>query len=431
MNGVAKKIWITLLVMIIFFLGQASEIKAQSIADLKGKIETSNSEIQKLESEIVKYQKDLSKTQAEALTLQNELGRIQTTIKKQAVDINLTESKIKNTSLNIEKLGIEIGNSATKIDRNKETIAELMRQIRQVESANVVEILLSYDSLSEFLQSTGELEKVQKEVRNDMLELLEVKTTLENQVNEERQRQLELGVLKENLVDQKAIADQSAKEQGVLLATTKNKESEFQRLIAEKQARKIQFEQTIREAEAQIQIIIDPNKLPESGTAVLSWPLSKVIITQYFGNTAFATKNPQIYNGSGHTGIDLGASVGTEVKSSADGVVLGAGDTDNTCRGASYGKWVLVKHNNGLSTLYAHLSLIRVSAGQVVTRGEILGFSGNTGYSTGPHLHFTVFATEGVQVGQLQSKVPGCGVYTLPLASKGSYLNPLSYLPAI
>ncbi len=108
-------------------------------------------------------------------------------------------------------------------------------------------------------------------------------------------------------------------------------------------------------------------------------------------------------------------------------MVRGVGDTDLVCRGASYGKWILVEHPNGLSTLYAHLSLIKVSTGQQVLLGEIIGYSGNTGYSTGPHLHFTVYATQGVQIAQRKSAVCG-GSYTMPIADLKAYLNPMSYL---
>lgn len=425
------QIAVTAIFCMALLFGLAGELKADTVSELRNKIQNSNSEIGKLEEEIKQYQKNLQITRQEASTLQNELKRIETTQKKHAADINLTEKKINNTSLNIEKLNFEISQSEQKINQNKEAIAELMRQIRETESHSLVEIFLSQNSLSEFLQATEELQKLQVEIQKDMENLVELKTLLEQQKSEEESRNQELGILKSNLVDQKTIADQNAREQSVLLAATKNKESEFQKLIAEKQARKLQFEQSIKEAEAQIKIIIDPNKLPDAGSAVLSWPLDNVIITQYFGNTAFASRNAQIYNGNGHNGIDLGTPTGTELKSSAGGRVVGVGDTDNTCQGASYGKWVLVQHNNGLSTLYAHMSLIRVQPGQEVGQGQIIGFSGNTGYSTGPHLHFTVFATEGVKVGQLQSQVPGCGVYTLPLASKSSYLNPLSYLPAL
>ncbi|MDQ3014888.1 MAG: M23 family metallopeptidase, partial [bacterium] len=132
-------------------------------------------------------------------------------------------------------------------------------------------------------------------------------------------------------------------------------------------------------------------------------------------------------NGSGHNGIDLGVPIGTAIKSAGVGEVVASGDTDTVCPRASYGKWVLIKHSNGLSTLYAHLSLIKVSAGQAVESGSIIGYSGNTGYSTGPHLHFTVYASQGVQVVNRPSQACG-GTYTMPVADLKAYLNPLSYL---
>ncbi|MFA5290953.1 MAG: M23 family metallopeptidase, partial [Candidatus Paceibacterota bacterium] len=151
-------------------------------------------------------------------------------------------------------------------------------------------------------------------------------------------------------------------------------------------------------------------------------------LTQGFGNTDFAQSHQAVYNGKGHNGIDLAASIGSQVYSAEDGQVAGIGDTDKTCLGASFGKWVLIKHNNGLSTLYAHLSSIKVGSGQSVKRGEVIALSGNTGYSTGPHLHFSLYASGGVKVSSLKSQVAGCGTYTLPIASYNAYLNPLNYL---
>lgn len=129
----------------------------------------------------------------------------------------------------------------------------------------------------------------------------------------------------------------------------------------------------------------------------------------------------------GHNGTDIGVSIGTPIYAADAGVVLGTGNTDLTCPGASYGKWVFIQHPNGLSTIYAHLSLIKSEAGETVTRGELIGYSGATGYVTGPHLHFGVYASQGVKIMTMQSKV--CGTtYTMPIADFKAYLNPLLYL---
>lgn len=117
--------------------------------------------------------------------------------------------------------------------------------------------------------------------------------------------------------------------------------------------------------------------------------------------------------------------------SAQDGVVMGVGDTDQACKKASYGKWVLIKHNNGLATLYGHLSVINVKAGQTVSAGEQIGLSGATGYVTGPHLHFTVIASDAVKIfGPTEYKSRTCGTYmVMPYAPLNAYLNPLNYLP--
>ncbi len=104
------------------------------------------------------------------------------------------------------------------------------------------------------------------------------------------------------------------------------------------------------------------------------------IVTSSFG----ARLDP--FNGEGafHTGIDIATSKGDAVRAPADGTVIKAG------MGNGYGREVVVDHGHGVETLYAHLSGFAVIAGQDVRRGDILGYVGSSGHSTGPHLHYEV-----------------------------------------
>jgi murein DD-endopeptidase MepM/ murein hydrolase activator NlpD len=154
-----------------------------------------------------------------------------------------------------------------------------------------------------------------------------------------------------------------------------------------------------------------------------------VRVTQYFGNTAFAASGA--YKGKGHNGIDIGVPNGTPLKAALSGTVVGTGNTDSVRGCYSFGKWVLIKHSNGLSTLYAHLSKIAVSSGQQVSTGQLIGYSGETGYATGPHLHFGVYvssATQIMKLGDATNSKSACSSATMPIAPLSAYLNPMNYL---
>jgi murein DD-endopeptidase MepM/ murein hydrolase activator NlpD len=121
------------------------------------------------------------------------------------------------------------------------------------------------------------------------------------------------------------------------------------------------------------------------------WPAHGPI-TQGFGLTDFAEGGA--YGGSGHPGVDIGQSYGLPIVASKDGVVSFAGG-DPCC---GYGYYVDINHGNGLSTRYGHMrAWPSVSIGQRVTQGQIIGYSGSTGYSTGPHVHFE-FDINGIPV---------------------------------
>jgi len=111
------------------------------------------------------------------------------------------------------------------------------------------------------------------------------------------------------------------------------------------------------------------------------YPLSKKIITSSFG----MRKDPISGSLSFHSGIDFRANTGTAVLASLDGVVSFTGEN------WLYGKHIIISHSNGYKTMYAHLNAFSVKKGDRVTRGRKIAESGNTGYSTGPHLHFGIY----------------------------------------
>ena len=119
---------------------------------------------------------------------------------------------------------------------------------------------------------------------------------------------------------------------------------------------------------------------PAMGDGTFIWPVQGPI-TSGFGYRTDPITGATAY----HSGLDIGASCGTPIKAAGTGVILSAGFNSG-----GYGNMTLINHGNGLSTLYGHQSSIIVSEGQSVTQGQVIGYVGSTGKSTGCHLHFEV-----------------------------------------
>jgi murein DD-endopeptidase MepM/ murein hydrolase activator NlpD len=178
--------------------------------------------------------------------------------------------------------------------------------------------------------------------------------------------------------------------------------------------------------ESKLKIAIDPSAIPSARAGILTWPTEKVTVTQYFGKTVSAQR---LYVSGSHNGIDLRASIGTPIRAALSGTVT---DTEAVYHrsGCQYGKFVLIKHPNGLSTIYGHLSVVSVKPGDTVITGDTIGYSGDTGYATGPHLHFGVYATQGIRIVDSSSLGSSrcAGIKTVASPPAG-YLDPMSYLP--
>ncbi len=405
---------------------------ASRIDELRQKINDNNAQISEIQKEIEELQKQLDKTGNDAQTLKNQISQLESTIKKLAADTKLTEKKITMAGFVLEELTLGIQAKEKDIEGSKKVLGELMRSMNESESQSLVEILLAHNSLSDFFNDLERIKDYQGAVNLNLGQLNILKNDLENQEAEKETEKKKLEDFHSQLSDQKQIIQIQKNQKNTVLKETKNKEALYKKQLAEQLAKQQALENEISAYEDQIRIEIDPSSLPKTGAGVLSWPVDKPTITQYFGNTPFATQNPQVYGWKGHDGIDLRASIGTPVKSAQAGIITAIGNTVSFCRGyqIGYGKWVLIKHDNNLSTFYSHLSLIKVSPGQTVEISQVIGYSGNTGYTTGPHLHFGVFATQAVSSLEYTSTSQTCGgiIMRQPIVPPNGKLNPLSYL---
>jgi murein DD-endopeptidase MepM/ murein hydrolase activator NlpD len=437
------KILSNLLILTTCYFLLATNIFASNLDDLRAKIEERNKQIEEIEKEIAQYQEELNKNTKEASTLKNQIIRLETTKKKLMTDISLTQKQIESAKLNIEELSLQIELKEKEISDKITVLSEIIKDMKDRESTSLVELVLSQEDFSGFFGDLAKMEDFQKEINVNLAELKNLKENLESEKTEKEKQKNNLEKFKSKLSDQKQLVEINKTNKNKLLQETKNKESNYKKILEEKMKLRDVFAKELDDLESQLRIEIDPRSLPPVGSGVLGWPFTSekmltcrthddlkniYCITQYFGNTPFASANPQLYRSGTHNGVDFRAPEGTEILASADGVVRGVGNTDIVCPNASYGKWILIDHKNGLSTVYAHLSLIKVSAGQKVERGQLIGYSGNTGSSTGPHLHFTVYATAGVSITTFPSRICSGRSYTIPVASYNSYLNPLSYL---
>ncbi|MCR4284361.1 MAG: peptidoglycan DD-metalloendopeptidase family protein [Parcubacteria group bacterium] len=403
------------------------QVSIASVNELKNNILDRNNKLKELQKEIDEYEAEIKSLSKEKNSLSNEIKKLDVTEKKLKANIRYTEGQIEKASLSIDKLAIDIDQKKEDIDLKKRVIAEIVRGLNEDESMSMIEMALINNNFSDFFSDMERMENFQEAIGVNLDELSRFKEELEVQKNDKEENKKELEEMRGKFKDQNSLVLINKTKKNTLLKETKNKESNYKQLLADRIAKKEALEEEIKDFENKLRVEIDPDSLPLVGPGVLNWPIDDVRITQYFGNTPFATKNPQVYNGGGHNGVDFGASIGTPLKSAEKGIVIGVGDTDKECAGVSYGRWVLIEHPNNLTTLYAHLSLIKVTKGQEVASGQVIGYSGDTGYTTGPHLHFTVYAARAVDVGMITSKVCGTKM-TLPLAPREWYLNPLSYL---
>ncbi|MFA5099137.1 MAG: peptidoglycan DD-metalloendopeptidase family protein [Candidatus Paceibacterota bacterium] len=411
MNKFSKKLFFCLCAVSLIF----SSTFVLAATDLKGSIDQKTQELLDITNKINENQKILEQVQGQSQTLQTEIKKIDTNINQVNLGIKSSELTIDKLELEVDSLRGEISDAEKEVASKESAIAQILREFQKGDDETPFVIFLKSKSLADSVFEIQNLSDLSNGLSVEISNLKNAKENLSGKLGETANKKQNVLAEKENLKNKQLILADTKNEKQSVLAQTKNQEKVYQQTLTELQKKQAEIASEIEVMDEELRLKIDPSALPSKRPGVLARPVSGRI-TQEYGATAFAQYG---YRGKWHNGLDFAASIGTSVYSAEKGTVVAVGNSDRYCNKGAYGKFVVVKHENNLTTLYSHLSLQKVKVGDTIERGEVLGYSGKTGYATGPHLHFSVFSSQTFKMDSSRT----CGL--LPY---GGDLNPADYL---
>ncbi len=324
----------------------------------------------KKQNEIKSQIQDANAKKESALAQYNAIDReivaLQITVDDINADVAESEAKVAAKDEELKKAEAEC-------EKQYEDYCERAKLLLEKGTVSYLEILIHADSFSDFLTRLSLVNEI-AEYDNKKLEELQ-------------QYAAEVEAIKKELEKENDRLMALKKEADGQMSVLKAKQAESQRLIDSIKSDIASFEKALRAQEAaEAAAREEIRRLTQGSTGSytggrFAWPSTSTYITSPYGTRI----HPVTGKLKTHTGLDIGAGMGTSIFAAADGTVLISG-----WNSGGYGNYVVIDHGGGLTTLYAHCSSLLVSAGQRVSRGQVIAKVGSTGISTGPHLHFEV-----------------------------------------
>ncbi len=370
---IASVIAVVLAFMLVFAL--VAEVFVYTKADAAETVSSLNSKLSNLDSQKQKIQKELNAINSKKKSTMTKKNAIDKQIDITQQEVDTINELITALDAQVKTCGEELAAAQAKETTEYEQFLKRVRIMEEEGSASVLGVILSADSFSDMVTRTEVMGDIVEGDKKLMRELSALRADIEKkkaEIDNARNAQVDA---KKNLESKKNSLTKQYNEANSLLKELNSEASEYEKAYNE-------AERAQEQARAELKKLMSNSG--QQTTYVggkLYWPSVATYITSPYG-----TRNdPITKKKSMHTGIDIGAKNGTNVFAANSGTVIVAGWSSK-----GYGNYVVIDHGGGTSTLYAHMSKIKVTKGQKVTRGQVVGLVGSTGYSTGPHLHFEV-----------------------------------------
>ncbi|MFC1617925.1 murein hydrolase activator EnvC family protein [Patescibacteria group bacterium] len=375
---------------------EAEEDSNNNKQKLEGVIDDKETDIDEIQEEIRRYTADVARLESDVQNLENK-------IKVSVNEIELTNLAVKKTSTEMKQTDAEIKITREHVEEkendlqyNRQVLSSLMRDIRHHDDMSDLALVLKSTSFSDVLAIERQTQNYQGKTKELYDNVKVVRDELIAKKQELETKRKEQEDLKSQLEAQQSELERQKQESEQLLVDTERNEEKYLEMIGAAADEQRKLAQEIQELEkqmiAQNQVAGKSSGPPVTGSGVLMMPVENgsSFISQGYGLTSYAQTGVYGYeNGSPriHAGVDFAVPCGSSLLNSADGVVDATFDLQY-----GFGKGVVVWHENlNLYTLHGHMSRIAVSPGQIIERGDIVGFVGSTGFSTGCHEHHAVY----------------------------------------
>ncbi len=403
MNAATQKPFSLTVTLIILSLAFANTVLADDLKD-------ANKELQKIDEKIEEKEKDLSKTNKEINLNSSQVNNLESKSRSLEATIKTGQERITAVLSEIKVLKSNIADKNRMIEEQKKILAHLLRsQYNMLITHNQFDDLIPQHNTYSFAADQKEITKKLGELTDLInLERLQLVKDEENLTTKRK----EIETLNKQLANEN-VAIESAKAQTELsLVKARSEKEELEDDVEKLKEDRIEIQKEIEKLSSQYDGSFDEDDIPDNGE--YARPVAKpYVITQGYGRTSFSYN----YSSGAHNGVDYVAQGNQSVVAITGGTVLNTGNMGRY----GYGKWVAIDHHNGLVSLYGHLSSVSVVRGQTVRRKQPIGIMGTTGFSTGKHVHLSIFVKSTFRVIESSSVR---GVY-IPV---GSTVNPAKYL---
>ncbi len=355
--------------------------------DLHQDISNKKGEINTIEAQISKYKSSIRKKQQQKSSLSNQLGILDDQIDKSDLEIKKIQTQINQINLEIQINEKNIVDTINQINKLRNQIAEFIRTMNRQDDKNILEVVVYYESLSDFFSEITYLENLEGDLKIGLDQVKFLKDKLDQEKTALSDRQQKLTSIKNDLVGKKVELESNQTTKNYLLKQTKKDEWRYQQLLKQEKAEFEKMNNEIAYLEKKIrEKMAQTGQLGDISKSGLIWPVPSKIITAYFHDPDYPYRH--IFE---HPAIDIRAAQGTPIKASASGYVARAKDN-----GLGY-SYIMLVHDKGLSTVYGHVSNIIVPEDSYVVQGQTIGYSGGMPgthgagrLTTGPHLHFEI-----------------------------------------
>jgi murein DD-endopeptidase MepM/ murein hydrolase activator NlpD len=349
--------------------------KLEAVEDTIGKAEEREGV---LTSDIAAMGDEISALEGQVSTLRNQEAAAEEELAAKEAELQGAEDELKEA---LERLDTLRG----RLKRALVNLRERLVAIYAYGSTDLTEVILSSEDYGDMVARTAYFDAINesdealaervRSLRDEAKKLVRqrkiAKLTIEDARDAIAAREQRLEVTRSTLESREGALLSARAERRAALKSIEGDRDEHEEIAADLRA---QIAQEIAEATGGVTLPAGP--MPSPSAAGFIWPVEGTV-TSGFGYRW----------GRMHEGIDISVPEGTPIRAAADGTVI---LEQSEYESGGYGNYTCVDHGGGLSTCYAHQSSFAASVGARVSQGDVIGYSGNTGHSTGPHLHFEV-----------------------------------------